>query len=499
MPLRTGSGAVTRSHVSYSVLLSVFGCCATADARRVPAALAACAARHWLARNAACVKVLRSTFTFSMDTDCFFRTVPAHMSLVSCLPALEHLEMHLNEPLGSSDLGSLLEALAWLPRLRTLMLCERPDMCENYEDYYSDSSDDEPDPPCPDISEVSKLRSLTKLSLSWSKEGDTYTIAGVVDALVTLTGLVELNLGLPYSAVVPAALGRLKGLRSLVLAYIRPCVPVAGCFELPNLASLEFVNCFFKGSTVLPGVTALQSLTSIMFSRGCGPRFFNHQLVHLPKLQRIVHDSWSPDGAACLWLSRLPADMGSLSSTLLHLMCLGAGFKQFPLALTQLVALEHLETEDSDIAQLPSGITALSRLTNLVLGRGGSGDALQQCVRRPLDVRALGDLSAFPALCKLTFSNSEVLLCESMLGVVRHASLASIAFNIAHPAPKCALMVMQLSRALRRLGRGSVLSFKNYMYGMSSDAPGCIESAFQSAHALPPLHKFLVAFQAYGM
>ena len=422
------------------------------------------------------------------------------MSLVSCLPALEHLEVHLNAPLDSSDLGCLLEALAWLPRLRALMLCEAPDMCENYEDYYSDNSDDEPDPPCPDTSAIAKLRSLTKLSLCWSKEGNTYTIAGVVDALVALTGLAELNLGLPQSAVVPAALGRLKGLRSLVLSYLRPCVPVAGCFELPNLASLEFVNCFFKGSTVLPSVTALQSLTSIMFLRGCGPRFFNHQLVHLPKLQRIVHDSWSPDGGACLWLSRLPADMGSLSSTLLHLDCSGAGLEQFPLALTQLVALEHLDAHDNDFTVLPAAFTALSRLTNLVLGRGGgSGDTLQQKERRALDVRALGDLSAFPALCRLAFHSCEVVLCESMLGAVQHASLASVAFIIAHPAPECALMVMQLSRALRRLGRGSVLSFKNYMYGMNGDARGCIEPAFQSAHALPPLHQFLVALQAYGM
>ena len=90
------------------------------------------------------------------------------MSLVSCLPALENIEVHLNEPLGSNDMGCLLEALAWLPRLRTLSLCEASDMCENYEDYYSDNSDDEPDPPCSDTSAIAKLCSLTKLSLSWS-------------------------------------------------------------------------------------------------------------------------------------------------------------------------------------------------------------------------------------------------------------------------------------------------------------------------------------------
>ena len=323
-------------------------------------------------------------------------------------------------------------------------------------------------------------------------------MAGVVDALVALTGLAELELALPRSTTVPASLGQLKGLQSLALSHLRPCVLVAGCFELPNLLSLEFAYCSFEDAVVLPGVSALQSLTSITFSHGRGPRFFDHQLVHLPRLQRIVSTSWSPDGGACLWLSRLPADMGSLSSSLLHLDCSDAGLTHFPLALTELVALEHLEADENDIVELPFAITALSRLTNLVLGRvGNSNDILQPGERRALDVRALGDLSAFPALCRLSFSDSELLLCESMLGAVRHASLTSISFHVSHPAPECAPMVLQLSRALRRLGRSSLLTFGNYMYG--GDARECIEPALQSAHALPPLHKFLVALQAYGM
>ena len=43
----------------------------------------------------------------------------------------------------------------------------------------------------------------------------------------------------------------------------------------------------------------------------------------------------------------------------------------------------------TDFAELPAGITALSRLTDLVVGRV-SVDSLQQRHRRPLDVRALG-------------------------------------------------------------------------------------------------------------
>ena len=77
--------------------------------------------------------------------------------------------------------------------------------------------------------------------------------------------------------------------------------------------------------------------------------------------------------------------------------------------------------------------------------------------KRSLDVRALGDLSGFPALCELRFDLCEVTMCQSMLGAVRHASLVRLCFTVAHPAPECALMVLQLSQALRCLKRGSVL------------------------------------------
>ena len=60
----------------------LFVCCATADVQIVPAALAACAAKHWLARNAQGVKLL-SSYTHFLDPsgpsiEDFYRTVPAH-------------------------------------------------------------------------------------------------------------------------------------------------------------------------------------------------------------------------------------------------------------------------------------------------------------------------------------------------------------------------------------------------------------------------------------
>ena len=215
--------------------------------------------------------------------------------------------------------------------------------------------------------------------------------------------------------------------------------------------------------------------------------------MHLPRLQELEYDVCEPYGA-CLWLSQQPADMGSLSSSLLRLKCCGVGVTQFPLALTQLVALEHLNASGNEFAGVPAAITALSRLTGLVLGRTFCEDVLQEGERRPLDVRTLGDLSGFPALRMLMFDYCEVMLCESMLGAVRHASIVRIAFHVSHPAPECAAMVLQLSQALRRIGRGGVLSFAGCGFGGSH-----AEHVLQSAHALPPLHKFLVALQAYGM
>ena len=370
--------------------------------------------------------------------------IPAYLSLISCLPALEEVNLRLPKQV-QIEFDCLLEALACLPRLSALALSMGR---QSHGDVISD--DEAPWPTA-----FAKLRSLTKLALSCGKS-QYYTVAGVVDALVTLTGLAELELSLPGSSVVPAALGQLKGLRSLVLSFLRHCVLEAGCLALPRLASLEFAYCYFPDAVVLPGATALQSLTSIKFKMCRGLRFFDHQLVQLRRLQRIVfYPCGVPGGTAGPWLSRLSADMGALRSSLLHLCCSGSQLTQFPLALTQLVALEHLDASKNEFAVVHAGITALSRLTELVLGK--SLCHKQETAGGPLDVRALGDLSAFPALCKLYVQDCKVALSASVLGVTRHASLTKFDLQTATFALESALLVRELSEALERLGRGSVL------------------------------------------
>ena len=437
--------------------------------------LAACAARRWLARSAAGVKLIHG-----------YANVKACASLVSCLPALEDVSLVLCL-LIRDNLGCLLEALARCPRLRALDL--------SVECFARSEGDGGLPWPFPYVSAFAKLSSLTKLSLAFDEEPCTF--ADVVGALLPLTSLVELDLSLRQPAVVPAALGHFKLLQSLTLSGFSPCVLEAGCLHLPSLLSLDFDECIFEeNALVLPGVAALQSLTRIEMTGDEGPRFFDRGLVQLPGLKRLVLSCGMPDdddnhdGVEFIGpaqLLRLPADMGLLSSSLLHLDISGLTLAQFPLALMQLVALEGLHADGNELDELPAGITALSRLKELKLGRVQCSDNhLQLDEKCPLNAVALGDLSSFPALCKLTFSFCEIKLCKSLLGgAVRHPSLACIFLHFAHPAPESVPMMLQLSQ---ELGQSNVLKLTGgrWDFGGWDDFP---------AQGLPPFYKFKAALE----
>ena len=171
----------------------------------------------------------------------------------------------------------------------------------------------------------------------------------------------------------------------------------------------------------------------------------------------------------------------------------GHELTQFPLALTQLAALECLRADRNELLELPAAITALSRLTELTLGRlAPHEDPLQLRETRCLDVRALGDLSSFPALRVLAFASCEVTVCCSISTAFHHASLASMSFRLAHPAPGCALTVLLLSNGLRGMGRGSVLTFVN-----KDKWP--VEGKLREAQGRAPFQKFVTALEACGM
>ena len=436
--------------------------------------LVACGAKRWLARYAAGATRCRiQCDDAALASGC--------MTLITCLPALAEVVLDLPNWLASDILDCMLQALAWCSGLRDLNLC-----------LYSDGDDDVlyafPAAPA-----FGLLRSLTKLELTFD-QGDTYALANVAGALLPLTGLTELQFRLfclPHDALVPAALGQLKMLRALGISAYAHCVLEAGCLALPNLLSLELGSLGFSGAEVLPGATALQSLTRVKFTHGQGLPYFA-QLVQLPRLRHAEFQAFAQRGAR-LELSGLPPIVGS---ALLHLDVSGHGLAQFPLALTRLVALECLKMCGNEFGELPTAITALSRLTELTLGRVMSmEDPLQVHGKRCLDVRALGDLSGFPALGKLQFSDCEVMLCGSMLGAVRHASLTSLTFVRAHPAPGCALMVLQLSAELLKLKRGGLLKVVDTCDSWDWHA----EYASRDVRALPPFYKFKAALWACGM
>ena len=215
-----------------------FLCCFMADGQSAPTVKAR-SARRWLARNAAGIKRIRCR-TYYAASSC--------ASLVFCLPALEDAKLLFYQALTPNELSCLLEALAWSPRLRALDLC----MMWRDEEWTFIQPAAAPIAASGCAAAFAQLRSLTKLALSFDK-AEPYTLADVVAALVPLTGLAELTLGFIKDVVVPAALGQLKGLRSLELHGLRSCAVEAGCFDLPNLACLVFPWLWSRGYGVAAG------------------------------------------------------------------------------------------------------------------------------------------------------------------------------------------------------------------------------------------------------
>ena len=257
--------------------------------------MAACSARRWLARNAARVKLVHSNRLAAAS---------ACTSLVACLPALEDVTLRLAPCMFSEDLGSLLELLAWCPRLRALDLLIEDELDEaweadmyEYEDYVKRGLQRF----FPGATAFAQLHSLTKLALCFDEDAAhplaRRVLHDIVTALVPLTGLTELAVLFPMKAarrpaVVPAALAQLTGLRSLELSGLIHTVLEAGCLDLPNLASLGFRDCHFQRPEVLPGVSAfaLPSLARIKLTecRGGSDALVSYELERLPRLQRMV-------------------------------------------------------------------------------------------------------------------------------------------------------------------------------------------------------------------
>ena len=70
-----------------------------------------------------------------------------------------------------------------------------------------------------------------------------------------------------------------------------------------------------------------------------------------------------------------------------------------------------------------------------------------------------------------------------------------LSFYTAHPTPECALMVLQLAHALKRLGRGGVLRIADD----SGSEGSYVDQVLHGAQALSPYHSFKAALEACGL
>ena len=81
--------------------------------------------------------------------------------------------------------------------------------------------------------------------------------------------------------------------------------------------------------------------------------------------------------------------------------------------------------------QLPEGVSALTALEELRLGRHAAGELE---IGGSLDARALGSLAGFPNLCELGFSCC-VLICPSFQASAAHPRLKRLQLDTSYPAP----------------------------------------------------------------
>jgi len=121
-----------------------------------------------------------------------------------------------------------------------------------------------------------------------------------------------------------------------------------------------------------------------------------------------------------------------LPESLTHLQATGR-LQAFPEQALALRQLAYLRLDDNCFTALPAGMTALSKLQYLALGFP-KNFAYEHNPRtlRVLDAVALGDLSAFPCMTTLSFSDCQVEFSHDF-GVRHHARLDKVLFDCAQP------------------------------------------------------------------
>ncbi len=202
-------------------------------------------------------------------------------------------------------------------------------------------------------------------------------VSALVTGLAGLSRLRALTLDLPHTstdAPLPACLSRLAQLTSLRLSGIGALRCAPGWARLPALARLELEECVFAsgdGEDVLPGMGALAALTGLHVTRCPSLRVLPASLWRLARLRSLSHNCKSMHGVAraALPVAGLPAGGAPCFASLTHLTLAGHNLQAFPPGVLAMRRLTRLDLSCSCFSEVPQGITMLTALEALHLGR----------------------------------------------------------------------------------------------------------------------------------
>jgi hypothetical protein len=293
----------------------------------------------------------------------------------------------------------------------------------------------------------------------------TARLTRLVAGLAGLAQLRALDLKIEFGwreATLPACLSCLAQLTSLSLSGLNGLLCAPGWARLPLLADLAFSECAFAadGEGALPGMDALASLTSLCLEDCPSLRTLPASLWALPQLRSLHHavDACHLDDLARneLPVASLPACAPSFASfTQLGLQ--GHNLTSFPVAVLTMRRLTHLNLAQCYFSQLPEGVSVLTALESLQLGRHNQGPEMN-AIGGAIDARALGSLAGFPHLRQLTFVNCSVIFCPSFHAAAAHPRLSWLELFTSYPAsgPSC-LAFLGFVGSLLQQGRPGVL------------------------------------------
>jgi len=281
----------------------------------------------------------------------------------------------------------------------------------------------------------------------------------LVTGLAGLSGLRTLALSLDNvreDATLPACLSRLVQLTSLTLMGLRGLRCAPGWARLPALQRLQFEECAFAadGEDALPGMDALGALTCFELFMCSGLDVLPASLWQLTGLRQLGHwrildeppDEYLPASAPCF------AFLTDCSLT-------GHELEVWPACVLAMTCLTALDLNNSCFEEVPEGVSVLTALEALTLGRHSED---LWAIGGTLDARALGNLARFPYLRSLTFIRCSVLLCPSFQAAAAHPCLRNLALVTSYPAPgpSCAAFLGFVA-ALLQQGRAGVLRVRD--------------------------------------